>query len=158
MKKNVRYLTTAAMIAAVYVVLCLVFEPISYGAVQVRIAEALSILPLYTSAAVPGLTIGCLLANLFGGANILDVIFGTLATLLGAVGSRLLRKYRYLVCVPPIITNTVIIPFVLRAAYGEAQPIGLLMLSVGGGELLSCGVLGTVLMLLLWKQRDRIFG
>ena len=76
MRKNIRYLTTAVMIAAMYVVLCIALRPFSYGEVQVRVAEALTILPYFTSAAIPGLFIGCIIANLLGGSIILDVVFG----------------------------------------------------------------------------------
>ena len=79
-------ITQGAVIAALYVVLTMVFAPISFGPVQVRIAEALCILPMFTPAAIPGLFIGCLIANLIGGGIILDVIFGSIATLIGAVG------------------------------------------------------------------------
>ena len=92
MRKNIRYLTTAVMIAAMYVVLCLILRPFSYGEVQVRVAEALTILPYFTSAAIPGLFIGCIIANLLGGSIILDVVFGSLATLLAAIFTYLLRK------------------------------------------------------------------
>ena len=91
---NVRRLTTGALIAAVYVVITLLFAPISYGAVQVRIAEALSILPFFTGAAVPGLFVGCLLANIMGGAVIWDILFGSLPTLIGAAGGYLRRRNR----------------------------------------------------------------
>ena len=92
MRKNIRYLTTAVMIAAMYVVLCIALRPFSYGEVQVRVAEALTILPYFTSAAIPGLFIGCIIANLLGGSIMLDVVFGSLATLLAAIFTYLLRK------------------------------------------------------------------
>ena len=90
MRKNIRYLTTAVMIAAMYVVLCIALRPFSYGEVQVRVAEALTILPYFTSAAIPGLFIGCIIANLLGGSIMLDVVFGSLATLLAAIFTYLL--------------------------------------------------------------------
>ena len=93
-------LVYGAAIAAIYVVLTMVFLPISFGPIQFRISELLCVLPYFTPAAIPGLFIGCLLANFLGGAAALDVIFGSIATLIGAVGSYLLRKNRYLVSVP----------------------------------------------------------
>ena len=116
MKENkVLFLSQAAMIAAIYVVLCIAFAPISYGAIQVRIAEALTILPYFTPAAIPGLFIGCLIANLIGGSVLIDVIGGSIATLLGATATWLLRKKsRYLAPIPPILANTLIVPFILR--------------------------------------------
>lgn len=157
MKNKTLFITQAALIAAIYVVLVFVFKPISFSNIQIRIAEALTILPFFTPAAIPGLAIGCLLGNFLGGADMLDIIFGTLATLLGATGSYLLRRNKFLVPLPPIISNTVIIPWVLRYAYGLTLPIPLMMATVGIGEVLSCGVLGIFLLLVLNQYRDVIF-
>ena len=135
--KGVVFTTQAAMIAAIYVVLTVVFAPFSFGSVQVRIAEALTILPAFTPAAIPGLFVGCLIGNILGGAMLPDIIFGTLATLIGAVFTYILRNQnKFLAPLPPIVANTVIIPYVLRFAYGEAIPIPLLMLSIGIGEVI----------------------
>ncbi len=142
------------MIAAIYVVLTVVFAPFSFGSVQVRIAEALTILPAFTPAAIPGLFVGCLIGNILGGAMLPDIIFGTLATLIGAVFTYILRNQnKFLAPLPPIVANTVIIPYVLRFAYGEAIPIPLLMLSIGIGEVISCGVLGMILYFTLNKYK-----
>ena len=97
-----------AIIAALYVVLTVIFAPISFGEMQVRISEALTILPMFTPAAIPGLFVGCVLGNLLGGAIPVDVIFGSLATLIGAVGGYLLRKNRWLVPLPTVLSNAVI--------------------------------------------------
>ena len=147
-------LTQAAAIAAIYVVLTLIFAPISFGAMQVRIAEALTILPLFTPVAIPGLFVGCLLANIIGGAVIWDVVFGSLATLIGAVGGWLLRRNRWLVPVPAIVANTVIIPFVLKYAYGVDLPILLSALYIAVGEIIGCGVLGELLATALLKRGE----
>ena len=155
-RKKLLFLVYAAMIAAIYVVLIYVFQPISFSNIQVRIAEALTILPFFTPAAVPGVTIGCLLGNLLTGADIFDIIFGSLATLLGVLGSYGLRKHKFLVPLPPIIANTIMIPWVLRFAYGEAMSIPFMMLTVGFGEILSCGVLGLMLLSML-NQYKSIF-
>lgn len=159
MRENkVQFMTQAAMIAAIYVVLCIVFEPISYGAIQTRVAEALTVLPFFTPAAVPGLFIGCLAANLPGGGILLDVAFGSVATLIGAVGTYLLRKKsRYLAPLPPIVANVLIIPFVLRYGYGDPLPIPFLMGTVGLGEILSCGMMGTVLLVVLSRYKRVLF-
>lgn len=157
MKSKTYFITQAALIAAIYVVLVFVFKPISFSNIQIRIAEALTILPFFTPAAIPGLTIGCLLGNLLGGADILDITFGTLATLLGATGSYLLRSNKFLVPLSPIVSNTLIIPWVLRYAYGLALPIPIMMATVGIGEVLSCGVLGFFLLIVLNKYRNVIF-
>ncbi|MBR2652913.1 MAG: QueT transporter family protein [Lachnospiraceae bacterium] len=151
------FITCAAAIAAVYVVLTLVFAPISYGEVQVRISESLTILPFFTPAAVPGLFIGCLIANITGGAIIWDIIFGSVATLIGAIGTYKLRNNRWLVPLPPIISNTIIVPLVLRFGYGVILPIPLLMLFIAIGEIISCYVLGEILLTLLARYRGRIF-
>ncbi len=137
--KNAAFLTQAAMIAAVYVVLTLLFRPISFGEIQVRIAEALTILPLFTPAAVPGVFVGCLIANIIGGGILPDIIFGSLATLIGAVLTyRLKDSNPILGPVPPIVSNTIIVPFVLFYGYGVNLPIPFMMLTVGIGEVLSC--------------------
>lgn len=154
-----RFITEGAVIAALYVVLTLVFAPISFGPVQVRIAEALAILPFFTPAAVPGLFVGCLIANFMGEGVIWDVIFGSLATLIGAWGGYKLRANRWLVPVPTIISNTLIIPFVLRYAYGVVDmAIPLLMLSIFAGEVIGCYILGELLGAALLSRRTRIFG
>lgn len=157
-KKNVLSLVCSAAIAAIYVVLTMLVAPIAFGPIQFRISEALTILPFFTPVAIPGLFVGCLLSNILGGAVIWDVIFGSLATLIGAVGTYLLRKHRKLACLPPILSNTLIIPWVLRYAYGEASLIPYLMLTVGIGEVLAVGVLGNILLAGLMPYRETLFG
>ena len=155
---KVLFMAQAAMIAAIYVVLCIAFAPISYGAIQARVAEALTILPYFTPAAIPGLFIGCLIANLIGGSIMLDVVCGSIATLIGAVGTWMLRrKSRFLAPIPPILANTLIVPFVLRYGYGEPLPIPFLMGTVGIGEIAACGVMGLILLAVLEKYRRFIF-
>ncbi|MCI8453384.1 MAG: QueT transporter family protein [Lachnospiraceae bacterium] len=144
-------------IAAVYVVLTLVFAPISFGPVQFRISEALCILPYFTPAAIPGLFIGCLLANLLGSAAVLDVVFGSLATLIGALGSYAVRRNRYLVSLPPILSNTVLIPWVLRYAYGSPDMIGFMMVTIAIGEILAVGVLGQLFLTALLRYKHVLF-
>lgn len=156
--KKVTFLTQAAMIAALYVVLTFVFAPISFGEVQIRIAEMLTVLPIFTPAAVPGLFVGCLIGNITGGAMLPDVIFGSIATFVGAAGTCCLRNTnRFFAVLPPIVANVLIVPFVLRYAYGVALPIPFLMLTVGIGEVVSCGVLGNCLITVLNRYRTRIF-
>ena len=157
-KPNTAFLSQAAMIAAVYVVLTYVFAPFSFGEIQVRIAEALTILPLFTPAAVPGLFIGCLIGNILGGAILPDIVFGSIATLIGAFGTYLLRnQLPVLAPLPPILANTVIVPFILHFGYGVALPISFLLLTIGIGEILSCGVLGIILYIALKKYKNIIF-
>ena len=94
------------------------------GAIQVRVSEALTILPYFTPAGIPGLFIGCLLSNLLTGATVYDVVFGSLATLLGAVGTYLLRRHKFLCTLAPVAANMLIIPFVLRYGYGFVMEFG----------------------------------
>ena len=157
--KSTLFLVQAAMIGAIYVVLTVAFAPISFGEVQIRFSEALTLLPFFTPAAVPGLFVGCLLANILGGAILPDIIFGSLATLIGAVGTYLLRKQnKYLAPLPPIIANMIIVPFVLRFGYGVNLPIPLMMLTVGAGEVISAGIIGLLLLNVLSKNQEKIFG
>ena len=146
-------LVYGAAIAAIYVVLTMVFLPISFGPIQFRISELLCVLPYFTPAAIPGL-----LANFLGGAAALDVIFGSIATLIGAVGSYLLRKNRYLVSVPPILANMIIVPWVLRFAYGSEDMIWFSTITVGIGEILAIGILGQILLSVLIRYQHVIFG
>ena len=154
---SAKFVAYSAMIAAAYVVLTLVFAPISYGEIQVRISEALCVLPYFTPAAVPGLFVGCLLANILGGGILPDIIFGSLATLIGAFGTYKLRKQKWLAPVSPIISNTIIVPLVLRYGYGVNLPLPFLVLSIFGGEFLSCGVLGMALLFVLSHYKSSIF-
>lgn len=156
-RHKTRLITEAALIAAIYTILCIIFKPISFSFLQVRIAEMLTVLPYFTGSAIPGVTIGCFLSSLLTGADIFDIIFGTLATLTGALGSYALRRHKYLVPLPPVISNTLIIPFVLHFAYGEGQPVPFMMFTVGIGEVASCYVLGLALLFLLNKYRNVIF-
>lgn len=156
--KRVQFITQAAMIAAIYVVLTFSFATFSTGPIQVRLAESLTILPYFTPAAIPGLFIGCLCGNLLASAMLPDIIFGSLATLLGALGTYFLRKQsKYLAPVSPVLANVLIIPFILRYAYGEPFSIPYMMMTVGIGEVISCGIFGMILLGALEKYKTRIF-
>lgn len=153
MKENetLLYWSRAAMIAALYVVLTYLSYPISYGLFQVRIAEMLMVLPYFTPAAVPGLFVGCLVANILGPYGAFDVIFGSLATLISAylVGK---IKNKYLVPLPPIIINAVIVGWIiLHLVVGF--PLIIAVLSVAAGQLIACYGLGLPLLLFLEKRR-----
>lgn len=155
--KKALFITQGAVIAAIYVVLVVVFNYWSFGPIQFRIAEVLTILPYFTPAAIPGLFIGCIIANVMGGAVIWDIVFGSIATLIGAVGTYMLRKNKWLAPLPPVIANTLIVPFVLKYAYGAEELVPLLMVSIGASELVVCGVLGMLLLFALNKYRHIIF-
>lgn len=150
------YLTSAGLIAAIYVILTFVSQTVGLasGAIQFRLSEALTILPMFTSAAIPGLTVGCVLANILTGCAIWDVVFGSFATLTGAYVTYLLRKTEnpFLGCLPPIIANMLIVPAVLMKVYGAPETYWYLMLTVGIGEIACCGLLGIILYKVLKKR------
>ena len=153
MKNNqsskVLFIAQAAMIAAIYVVLTLIGASFSYGEVQV---------PAFTPAAIPGVFLGCLISNILGGCILPDIIFGSLATLIGAVFTWMLRnKNKYLAPLPPIIANVLVVPFVLKYGYMVPLPIPFMMLTVGIGEVISCGVLGLILYTALNRYRGLLF-
>ena len=153
--KSTVWITQGGVIAGIYVILTWVFSAFSFGEIQVRLSEALTIMPVFTPAAVPGLFVGCLLGNLLGSAVAADTVFGSLATLIGAFLTRKLRNAHPAVAlIPPILSNALIVPFVLRYAYGVPTPIWMMMLTVGLGEVLSCGVLGLLLYYSLNRHRN----
>ena len=153
-KNNTLKLVTGGLIAALYVVLTILAAQfnLASGAIQVRFSEALTIMPVFTVAAVPGLTIGCVLANLLTGCAAWDVVFGSLATLIGAVGTRLLKDKPLLAWIPPVLSNMAIIPIILIKVYAVPDAWWFLVLTIGAGEIISCGLLG----LLLWRSLKNI--
>ena len=172
-RETLRYITAGALIAALYTALTYICSllGLSSGLIQLRLSEALCVLVTLTPAAVPGLWIGCLLSNLLTTANVWDMVFGSLATLLGAAGGLLLARLsereesrnggnnrraavcRFLIPVPTVAANTLVIPFVLKYAYGLGDTLWLLMVTVGIGEILSAWAGGVLLM---WGIRKRI--
>lgn len=153
MNKNVMYVTRGGLIAALYVLLTMVSTAfgLSSGAIQVRFSEALCVLPMFFPEAVPGLFIGCILSNLLSGCVIWDVVFGSIATLIGAIGTRLLRKNKWLALIPPILSNSFIVPIVLIKAYGVESGFWFLVLTVFLGEFVSAGILGILVHQMLNK-------
>lgn len=169
MNRKVLFIAHAAVIAALYVVLTFIANAFGLAnyAVQVRFSEALTILPFFTPAAIPGITVGCLLSNILTGCALPDIILGSLASLLGAVGTYFLssplrrkegklNRLKLLAPIPPIVANTVIVPFVLLYAYG-IKPLWFSFLTVGVGELISCGILGILLLNVLNRYKKHIF-
>ena len=163
---NVQKITFAGVIAALYVVLTYIanLAGLASGVIQVRLSEALTILPLFTPSAVPGLFVGCILANIITGCAPWDVVFGSLATLIGAVGTYLIARSKlpqvakeWTAPLPPILSNTVIVPWVLVYVYGATEGIPFLMLTVGLGEVISAGILGIILYMALKPSARRIF-
>ncbi len=157
-KISTRALAQGAMIAAIYVVLTKLFEPISFGktnAVQCRVSELLTILPAFTPAAIPGLFVGCFVGNLLSAAAAVDVILGSLTTLLAAIGTYLLRGKHALAVLPPILLNGLIVGGYLPAVYGMPVPVWLSMLLTAAGQVISCGIGGLLLGCVL--DRTKIF-
>ena len=155
MQRKTHFLTQSALIAALYVVLTYVSAAmgIASGAVQVRLSEALTVLPAMTGAAVPGLFVGCFAANLLTGSALWDILFGSLATLLGALGTRYFGKKCYTAPIFPIISNTLIIPFVLKMVYGVSDGYSFLFATIFTGDFISCGILGVLLYKALHKTK-----
>ena len=156
-KISVLFVTQAAVIAAMYVVLTFVSSSmgLASGEIQIRLSEMLVILPAFTPAAIPGLFLDCLLSNLLTGCTVIDIVFGSLATLVAAILSYQLRNHKYplLVTVPPVVANMIVVPFILKFSYGVPLPIPVMMATVGIGEVISCVVLGSVLYFALDKRR-----
>lgn len=155
---KILFMTQGALIAALYVALS--FVSYSFGlsgnaVVQMRLSEALTVLPAFMPAAIPGLTIGCLLTSVLTGSAIWDVVFGSLATLIGALGTLALRKNKWLAPIPPILANALILPPVLAKVYGGAT-VPVFILTVGLGEIICCGVLGEILVFFMRKYAEKL--
>ena len=146
--RKTQFVVQAALVAAIYIALTFISSwlGLSGGVIQIRFSEALTVLPAFIPAAIPGLFVGCLLANILTGSIVLDVVFGSLATLVGAALTHAFRKKKYLAPIPPIVSNTLIVPFILAYAYGFEGNVAYFMLTVGIGEIISCGLLGGILI------------
>lgn len=155
MNKKTKFLVQGAIIAALYATLTIALAPISYGQIQVRIAEALTILPLFTPAAIPGLFVGVIIANSYGGLGMVDIVFGSLATLSAAYLTSKMPK-KWLAPLPPVLVNAVVVGFILNHVLG--LPLLITMLWVGAGQLLACYGIGYPLLLALEKHKEKIFG
>ncbi len=155
MNRNIRRLTVAAMIAAVYLVLTMIFYVTSFQPLQSRLAEALTVLPYFTPVAIPGLFVGCILANILGGNGIWDVVVGSLASLIAAYLTYKLTynkpKRKWLAPLPAVLVNAVAVGIMLSVLYD--MPLFATMLSVGVGQVLSCYILGIPLMVFIEKTR-----
>ncbi|APQ99249.1 queT transporter family protein [Clostridium botulinum] len=154
--KKISKLVFSAVIAAIYTVLTLLLAPISYGQIQVRVSESLTLLPFLSSYSIWGVFLGCIISNLIGGNGIIDVVFGSLATLIAAIltyyiGKSNLKFKKYLSPLPPIIINAVVIGFILN--YTLKLPLLLSIIWVGLGEAISCYVLGLILISIIEKNK-----
>lgn len=153
--KKTSYVARASVIAALYVLLTFTANSIglSNGVIQIRFSEALTVLPVFTSSAIPGLFAGCIISNILTGCAIWDIILGSIATLIGALGTYALNKrMKWLSPLPPIISNTLIIPFVLSYVYNFSGSLFYFAVTVGIGEIISCGMLGLTLQYFLIKR------
>ncbi len=157
--KPLRNLTYGAVIAALYVILTelTTLAGLSSGAIQFRLSEALCILPAFTPTAIPALSIGCLISNLLAGGSPQDLLFGALATLIGAVGAYLLRRRKYLVPLPTVLANMLILPFVLRVIWDFPGAHWYFTLTIGVGELICAYLLGILLFGVMQKYRNHLF-
>ena len=156
-RKRLVYITEASAIAALYTVITIAIGPLGSAAIQCRIPEAMCVLAIFTPAAIPGMTLGCLISNIATGCLWQDVLFGTLATLIGAFGTYALRKYKWIAPLPPILANVLIIPFVLAYCYGFEGGVFYFMLTVGIGEIISVYLLGMILYRALEKHQNKLF-
>ena len=156
MQKKTRFITQSAVIAVLYIALTLVSNVfgLASGSIQVRLSEVLTILPMFMPSAIPGLFIGCMIANFMCGLLLLDVIFGSIATLLGALGTYYFGKSKWIAPIFPITANTVIVPFVLKFVYGIPGTIWFFVLTVFIGEFISCGILGILFYNTLKKTKS----
>lgn len=141
-RARIAYIAKGAVIAALYAALCIVLQSISFGPIQVRVANALMIMPFYTSAAIPGLFIGCIIANTVGGGILIDVVAGSLVTLGGAIGARALRKTPWLMPLPTVVLNIIVVPLILKYGYGVPLPLYLSMIYIAIGAVIACYGLG----------------
>ncbi len=153
MKASNKFLVQAALLAAIYSALTIVLGSFGYGPIQFRIAEALTVLPAVMPSAIPGLFIGCILANWFGGFGMIDIIFGSLATLLAGFSTYLLRKYRFLFPLPPVIFNAIIVGAYVYILYDNSYSMALTMLFIGISEFIICYALGLPLISFIKKNR-----
>ena len=156
--KDTKTLARGAIIAALYAVLTLLLQPLSYGEVQIRFSEALTLLPILMPEAVPALAVGCLLANVLGGCRLVDIVFGTLATLLAAICTRRLRERFWLAALMPVLFNGVIVGAVVHYCYAPMIALPLCMLSVAAGEAVACLVVGPVLLRVLRRVPAALLG
>jgi uncharacterized membrane protein len=144
------YLVRIALIAAIYTTINIVFAPFSYGPVQIRVAEVLSVLPFIDPAAIGGLFLGCVLANLWGGLGIVDVIGGSLCTLIAALITYKMKK-PILAPFPPVIINSLGISLYLHILF--ELPYWLTVSYIFLGQLISCYLFGYPLLLILIKRK-----
>ena len=144
-----------AAIAALYAALTILLAPISYGAIQIRLSEAMTLLPILMPEAVTGVTLGCLLANLLGGSMLPDIVFGTLATFLAALATRRLRDRLIPAAMMPVLSNGLIVGAVVHYCYAPEMALPLCMLSVAAGEAVACLIFGPLLLRVIRRVPEK---
>ena len=152
MKKTTKFLVRSAVIAALYATLTLVVYPLSYGPIQVRVSEAMTVLPLFFAEAIPGLTIGCFLANIPMG--LWDMVIGATATLLASITTRMVKKV-YFGVIPPVIFNALLVPVIFLTMGTSTEPYWINVLTVGAGELISVLALGVPLYFVMKRTAKK---
>ncbi|MBQ4631072.1 MAG: QueT transporter family protein [Clostridia bacterium] len=154
-KMKTAALVRAAMFAALYVVLTLLSNllGLASGAIQLRLSEVLCILPIFFPEAIVGLTLGCLISNIITGCILPDIIFGTLATLIGAFGTYAFKKHKFIATLPPVVSNMIIVPLVLKYAYRLGGAWWYMVITVGIGEFVACSLLGLLFYKMMSKNR-----
>jgi len=153
MKLKTRHLVQAALIAAIYAALTLLLQPISFGVLQFRVSEALTVLPAVMPAAIPGLFVGCLLSNILGGFGWVDIVFGSLATLLAAATTWRLRKWLLLAPLPPVVFNTAIVGTYIWLLFDRTFPLPVSLSWFALGEAGACFLLGLPLLWFIRRNR-----
>ena len=153
MKSRSLYLIQAALIAAVYAVLTLLLKPFGFGVIQFRIAEVLTVLPAILPSSIPGLFIGCILANFFGGFGPIDIIFGSLATLIAAFSTHFLRRSKFLFPLPPAVFNGLIVGSYIYLLFDKTYPWLLTVSFIALSELVICYLLGLPLITFIKGNR-----
>ncbi|MDI9520409.1 MAG: QueT transporter family protein [Bacillota bacterium] len=154
-KMSIQALAAGGIIAALYVALTMLFAPISFGQIQFRISEALTLLPVLSVSSVPGLFVGCLLSNLIAGQPWQDVVFGSLATLVAAILTRQFRKNIWLAALMPVVMNAAVIGLMLHFVYG--LPLYISFLTVGAGQALVCYLLGVPMVKVLESRKINLY-
>lgn len=151
---NTRKLAKTAVIAAGYAAITLILAPISFGPVQLRLSEVLTCLPIFMPSSIIGLTLGCVISNMVCGYGMLDIILGSLATLIGALGTRAFRKKPLIAMLCPVLSNALIVGPMLFFAAPESSALLFNVLTVGLGELAACVILGLPLIKILKKKPE----
>jgi len=149
-----KYLVRIALIAAIYVTINIIFAPISYGPVQVRIAEALAVLPFIDPAAIVGLFLGCILANIWGGLGVVDVLGGSLCTLIAAILTYRMKKPIF-APLPPVLVNAIGVSLYLHLLF--ELPYWLTLIYIGFGQIIACYLIGYPLLLVLLRRKIWIY-